>query len=43
MAFFYALANILSRFLKDINTIDQIGWHSFIGFFDFIYLSIFNY
>ena len=32
MAFFYALANILSRFLKDVNTIDQIGWHSFIGF-----------
>jgi len=32
MAFFYALANILSRYLKNINTVDQIGWHSFIGF-----------
>ena len=39
MAFFYALANILSRFLKDVNTIDQIGWHSFIGFFVLFLLS----
>ena len=39
MAFFYALANILSRFLKDIKTIDQIGWHSFMGFFVLFLLS----
>ena len=32
MAFFYAVANILSRFLKKMNTSDQIGWHSLIGF-----------
>ena len=28
MAFFYSVANILSRFLKNIDTSDQIGWHS---------------
>ena len=39
MAFFYSLANILSRFLKDIKTIDQIGWHSFIGFLVLFLLS----
>ena len=32
MAFFYALANILSRFLKDIDTMTQMGWHCIIGF-----------
>lgn len=32
MSLFYAIANILSRFLKEINTVDQIGWHSLIGF-----------
>jgi len=32
MAFFYAVANILSRFLKNMNTSDQLGWHSLIGF-----------
>ena len=26
MAFFYATANILSRHLKDVNTVDQIGY-----------------
>ena len=41
MAFFYALANILSRYLKDINIVDQIGWHSFIGFIILIFASIF--
>lgn len=41
MAFFYALANILSRYLKDINIVDQIGWHSFIGFIILIIASIF--
>ena len=40
MAFFYALANILSRYLKDINIVDQIGWHSFIGFIILIFASI---
>ena len=40
MAFFYALANILSRYLKNINTVDQIGWHSFIGFIILIFASI---
>jgi O-acetylserine/cysteine efflux transporter len=39
MAFFYALANILSRYLKDINTVNQIGWHSFIGFIFLIIAS----
>ena len=41
MAFFYALANILSRYLKNINIVDQIGWHSFIGFIILIFASIF--
>lgn len=41
MAFFYALANILSRFLKDIDTITQIGWHCIIGFFLLILSSFF--
>ena len=40
MAFCYSVANILSRFLKNINTIDQIGWHSFIGFIVLFVLSI---
>ena len=31
MAFFYALANMLSRFLKDIYTLTQIGWHGLIS------------
>jgi len=39
MSLFYALANILSRYLKDINTVDQIGWHSFIGFIFLIIAS----
>ena len=39
MAFFYALANVLSRFLKNIRTIDQIGWHSFMGFFILLLMS----
>ena len=26
MAFFYALANMLSRFLKEVDTLSQIGW-----------------
>ena len=41
MAFFYAAANILSRHLKDISTIDQIGWHSLIGFVVLFICSIF--
>ena len=39
MAFFYALANILSRFLKDIDTMTQIGWHCIIGFILLIFCS----
>ena len=39
MAFFYAIANILSRYLKDFNTIDQVGWHSFVGFIILFSLS----
>ena len=31
MAFFYALANMLSRFLKEVDTLSQIGWHSLIS------------
>ena len=41
MALFYASANILSRHLKNINTIDQIGWHSLIGFLVLFTCSIF--
>jgi len=41
MAFFYATANILSRHLKDVNTVDQIGWHSLMGFFVLFSCSIF--
>jgi len=41
MAFFYATANILSRHLKDVNTVDQIGWHSLVGFFVLFSCSIF--
>jgi len=32
MALFYAMANILSRYLKEVSTVDQIGWHSLLGF-----------
>jgi O-acetylserine/cysteine efflux transporter len=39
MSFFYALSNVLSRFLKDIRIVDQIGWHSFIGFIFLLLLS----
>ena len=39
MAFFYALANILSRFLKDIDTMTQMGWHCIIGFILLIFCS----
>ena len=39
MAFFYALANILSRFLKDIDTMTQMGWHCIIGFVLLIFCS----
>ena len=39
MAFFYALANTLSRFLKEIDTITQIGWHCIIGFLFLIFFS----
>ena len=39
MAFFYALANILSRFLKDIDIMSQIGWHCIIGFILLIFCS----
>ena len=31
MAFFYALANMLSRALKEVDTFSQIGWHSLIS------------
>tara|TARA_B100000029_G_scaffold496173_1_gene562123 strand:- start:458 stop:1273 length:816 start_codon:yes stop_codon:yes gene_type:complete len=40
MSFFYALSNILSRFLKEIDTITQIGWHSIIGFILLASLSL---
>ena len=39
-SFFYAIANILSRYLKEIDTITQIGWHSFVAFFPLFILSI---
>lgn len=41
MAFFYAAANILSRSLKDVSTIDQIGWHSLVGFITLFIFSFF--
>ena len=41
MALFYAISNILSRHLKDVNTIDQIGWHSLMGFFVLFSCSVF--
>ena len=41
MAFFYALANMLSRFLKEIDTFSQIGWHSLISFIPLFILSYF--
>ena len=40
MAFFYALSNILSRFIKDIDIVTQITWHSFIGFLPLFMISI---
>ena len=40
MAFFYAVSNILSRFLKNINIMTQMGWHSFLAFFPLLLLSI---
>ena len=40
MSFFYALSNILSRFLKEIGTITQIGWHCIIGFILLFSLSL---
>ena len=39
MAFFYSLANILSRFLKDVDTMTQMGWHCIIGFILLIFCS----
>ena len=39
MAFFYALANMLSRYLKEIDTISQIGWHSLISFIPLFIIS----
>ena len=39
MAFFYALVNMLSRFLKEIDTFSQIGWHSLISFIPLFILS----
>lgn len=41
MSLFYAIVNILSRDLKDVSTIDQIGWHSLIGFLILFICSIF--
>ena len=31
MAFFYALANMLSRLLKEVDAMSQIGWHSLLS------------
>tara|TARA_B100001123_G_C15102509_1_gene944125 strand:+ start:110 stop:943 length:834 start_codon:yes stop_codon:yes gene_type:complete len=39
MAFFYALSNMLSRSLKEIDTITQISWHSFISIFPLFFMS----
>ena len=39
MAFFYAFANMLARFLKEVDTISQIGWHSLISCIPLFILS----
>ena len=39
MAFFYGLANNLSRHLKEVDTVTQLGWHSIIGFIFLLFLS----
>jgi len=40
MSFFYGLANNLSRHLKEVDTVTQLGWHSIIGF---IFLMFFSF
>ena len=40
MSFFYAISNILSRFLKNIDTMSQMGWHSFVAFLPLFLLSM---
>jgi O-acetylserine/cysteine efflux transporter len=40
MAFFYAVSNILSRFIKSVDIMTQLGWHGFISFFPLFILSI---
>ena len=39
MSLFYALANMLARFLKEVDTISQIGWHSLISCIPLFILS----
>ena len=39
MAFFYALSNMFSRFLLDIDTKNQIGWHCLISCIPLFILS----
>ena len=39
MALFYAIANMFSRLLKGINTVNQIGWHGLIAFIPLFIIS----
>ena len=39
MALFYAIANMFSRLLKEINTVNQIGWHGLISFIPLFIIS----
>ena len=41
MAFFYALANIMARYLKDIDTSILTGWYNFIAFVPLVIISFF--
>ena len=39
MALFFAIANMFSRLLKGINTVNQLGWHSLIAFIPLFIIS----
>ena len=41
MSFFYAMANMMARYLKEIDTSVLNGWYNFIAFFPLIIASFF--
>lgn len=41
MSFFYAMANMMARYLKEIDTSVLNGWCNFIAFFPLIFASYF--